>query len=97
MILEQAILPIRPGREADFEAAIRQARPLVADMPGFMDIRVLRGIESPSHYLLLVEWDSVEAHEVNFRQSPNYQQWRELLHHFYDPFPTVEHYAPIEF
>ncbi|MBK6873393.1 MAG: antibiotic biosynthesis monooxygenase [Kineosporiaceae bacterium] len=97
MILEQAILPIRPGREADFEAAIRQARPLVADMPGFMDIRVLRGIESPSHYLLLVEWDSVEAHEVGFRQSPNYQQWRELLHHFYDPFPTVEHYAPIEF
>lgn len=96
MILEQAILPIRPGREADFEAAIRQARPLVADMPGFMDIRVLRGIESPSHYLLLVEWDSVEAHEVGFRQSPNYQQWRELLHHFYDPFPTVEHYAPIE-
>ncbi|MBK7622729.1 MAG: antibiotic biosynthesis monooxygenase [Kineosporiaceae bacterium] len=97
MILEQAILPIRPGREADFEVAIRQARPLVADMPGFMDIRVLRGIESPSHYLLLVEWDSVEAHEVGFRQSPNYQQWRELLHHFYDPFPTVEHYAPIEF
>lgn len=97
MILEQAILPIRPGREADFEAAIRQARPLVADMPGFMDIRVLRGIESPSHYLLLVEWDSVEAHEVGFRQSPNYQQWRALLHHFYDPFPTVEHYAPIEF
>ncbi|MFN8077990.1 MAG: antibiotic biosynthesis monooxygenase [Kineosporiaceae bacterium] len=96
MILEQAILPVRPGHEAEFEAAIRQARPLIAAIPGFRGIQVLRGVESPSHYLLLVEWDSVEAHQVGFRQSPSYQQWRSLLHHFYDPFPTVEHYAPIE-
>lgn len=45
--------------------------------------------------VLLVRWDSLEAHTVGFRQSPEYQQWRTLLHHFYDPFPTVLHYAPV--
>jgi len=91
-----AVLPVRPGHEAAFEAALRQARPLIAGIPGFRRLNLSRGIESSSHYLLLVEWDSVEAHEVGFRQSANYQQWRALLHHFYDPLPTVEHFAPVD-
>jgi heme-degrading monooxygenase HmoA len=98
MILEMAVLPVRPGQEAAFEAAeaaLRRARPLIAETPGFHSLTLSRGIESPSHYMLLVEWDSVEAHEVGFRRSENDEQWRERLHHFYDPLPTVEHYTPV--
>ncbi len=96
MILEHALLPVRPGREEEFEAALRLARPLIAGMPGFRRITVSRGVESPSTYLLLVEWDSVEAHQTGFRGSPEYGRWRELLHRFYHPFPTVEHFAPLD-
>ena len=92
MILEHALLPVKAGQEAAFEAAFAEARPIIASMPGFISLRLERGIKSPSTYLLLVEWQTVEHHEVGFRQSPEYQQWRGLLHHFYDPFPVVEHF-----
>jgi len=92
MILEHALLPVKAGQEAAFEAALAEARSIIASMPGFISLRINRGIESPSAYLLLVEWESVEHHEVGFRQSPQYQQWRALLHHFYEPFPVVEHF-----
>jgi heme-degrading monooxygenase HmoA len=95
MILETAILNVRPGEEQAFEAAMRAAQPLIAATPGFISLRVHRCIETPNRYLLLVEWRTLEDHTVGFRQSDRYLRWRELLHHFYDPFPTVEHYAEI--
>ena len=95
MILEHAILPVIPGREADFEAAFDSARPIIAQTPGFVDLRLARSIETPNEYLLLVRWESVEAHEIGFRGSPGYERWRELLHGFYEPFPVVEHFAEV--
>ncbi|RZS65625.1 heme-degrading monooxygenase HmoA [Agromyces ramosus] len=95
MILEHAILPVTPGREADFEAAFAGAKPIIASMPGFVDLTLSRSIETPNEYLLLVHWRSVAAHEVGFRGSPEYEQWRALLHGFYDPFPAVEHFAEV--
>lgn len=95
MILEHAILPVRPGREADFEAAFAEAKPIIASMPGFVDLTLSRSIETPNEYLLLVHWESVAAHEVGFRGSPDYEQWRALLHGFYEPFPVVEHFAEV--
>jgi len=93
MILESALLDVKPGEEAAFEAAIKQARPLIAATPGFRSIAVRRCLETPNRYLLLVEWDKLEDHTIGFRQSARYQEWRALLHHFYDPFPRVEHFA----
>lgn len=93
MILESAVLNVRPGRETEFEAAMREARPLIAATPGFIKIDLHRCIEEPSRYLLLVSWQSLQDHTVGFRQSERYGQWRDLLHHFYDPFPIVEHYG----
>jgi heme-degrading monooxygenase HmoA len=93
MILESAILTIRPGQEAAFEAALREARPLIAATPGFRGIAIRRCIEAPNRYLLLVDWDTLEDHTVGFRQSARYEKWRALLHPFYDPFPVVEHFA----
>jgi heme-degrading monooxygenase HmoA len=95
MIVEHALLPVRPGHEDEFERAFAVARPLIEGRPGFLELRLSRGVESPSAYLLLVWWESVEAHEQGFRGSPEYQQWRRLLHGFYEPFPVVEHFAPL--
>ncbi len=92
MITEHAILDVKPGEEAAFEAAFAEAAPIIAGMPGFVSLRLHRGIESPNRYLLLVEWQRLEDHTDGFRGSEEYGEWRRLLHHFYDPFPTVEHF-----
>jgi heme-degrading monooxygenase HmoA len=94
-VTEHALLSVRAGQEGAFETAFAEARAIIASMPGFISLRLERGIESPSSYLLLVEWQTVEHHEVGFRQSAEYQQWRELLHHFYEPFPVVEHFRQL--
>jgi len=94
MILEHAVLNIKRGQSKAFEQAMAKARPLIEATPGFQRMEVRACVESKDRYLLLVWWGSVEAHTVGFRQSAQYQQWRELLHHFYEPFPTVQHYGP---
>lgn len=94
MILEHALLPVSVERAEAFEEAFTEAQAIIVAMPGFRSLRLLRGIESPHLHLLLVEWDTVEDHEIGFRMSDGYQRWRALLHPFYDPFPVVEHFAP---
>lgn len=93
MILEVAILNLRPGESPAFERAIAAARPLIAATPGFRGLEVRPCVGSASRYLLLVWWDKLEDHTVGFRGSPRYPEWRAALHHFYDPFPVVEHYG----
>src|SRR6186713_2757737 len=93
MILEHAPLPVRPGQETEFLAAFEQARPIISGMPGCRSVRLSRCVEQPGLFLLLVEWDTLEDHTEGFRGSPEYERWTALLHHFYDPFPTVLHFA----
>lgn len=95
MILEVATLDVIPGQEAAFEAAFDEAQKIIASMPGYIAHALKRCIESPHRYLLLVEWETLEDHTVGFRGSAAYLEWKRLLHHFYDPFPTVEHYAAV--
>ena len=92
MILEVAILNVRDGTGDAFEAAFREASSIIASMPGYLSHELRRCFETPGRYLLLVHWRRLEDHTVGFRQSAEYQRWRTLLHHFYEPFPTVEHY-----
>ncbi|WP_339096260.1 antibiotic biosynthesis monooxygenase [Deinococcus sp. VB142] len=94
-VLEIAMLRVRPGQTADFEAAFAQARRIIASMPGHQRHDLQRCLEDDHKYALLVWWDSLEAHTVGFRGSTEYGQWRALLHHFYDPFPTVEHFVGV--
>lgn len=96
MILEVAVLNVRPGQEAEFEAAFRQASPLIASMKGYLSHELRHSVENASRFLLLVQWETLEYHTVGFRGSPEYQEWKRLLHHFYDPFPLVEHYEEID-
>jgi heme-degrading monooxygenase HmoA len=95
MVLEHALLSVRPGQEQEFEDSFAQAKAIIAGMPGFGRLTLSRCLERSSAYLLLVEWDQLEDHTVGFRGSAEYQKWRELLHHFYDPFPVVEHYEQV--
>lgn len=94
MITEHAILQVKPGSAKTFEAALDEALPLISATPGFLGLEVLPCIETAHQYLLLVRWETVDAHETGFRGSDRYLAWRALLHHFYDPFPTVLHYGP---
>jgi heme-degrading monooxygenase HmoA len=95
MILELAVLDVRAGQTAAFEAAFAEAKSLISSMPGFVSLQLQRGVENDHRYVLLVQWERLEDHTEGFRGSPEYEQWRELLHHFYDPFPTVEHYESL--
>lgn len=95
MILEAAILNVKPGQESSFEAAFREAKPIISSMPGFMSLELQHCLEANSRYLLLVKWQKLEDHTVGFRQSSEYQKWKRLLHHFYEPLPTVEHYEKV--
>lgn len=93
MILEHALLQVRPGDEGAFEAAMATARPLIAASPGFGGIEVRPSVDQPGQYLLLVQWESVAHHRDGFRQSDRYRQWRALLHHFYEPMPVVSYFG----
>ena len=95
MILESAVLDVKAGMEPDFELAFAQASQIIAASPGYIRHELQRCLEVQNRYLLLVWWRRLEDHTVGFRGSPPYQEWRQLLHHFYDPFPTVAHYTLI--
>lgn len=95
MVLEVAILQVRAGQSEAFEAAFREAQEIIASSAGCRRHELRRCLEAADRYLLLVWWDSLESHTRGFRGSPAYQRWRELLHPFYDPFPTVEHYVVV--
>lgn len=95
MVLESAYLNVKPGLEAEFESAFREASGIIASKNGYLWHQLHRTIENPSLYLLLVGWGSLEAHTVGFRDSPEYQDWKTRLHHFYQPFPTVLHHSQV--
>ncbi len=84
-----------PGQENAFQEAFTEAKSIIANMQGFQGLTLSRSVEHPSTYLLLVRWDQLSDHTEGFRQSAGYRQWRKLLHHFYDPFPVVEHYEQV--
>jgi heme-degrading monooxygenase HmoA len=95
MILEAAMLQVKSGMEDDFEESFRQASNIISSMKGYITHELQRCMEVESKYLLLVKWETLEDHTVGFRGSNEYQEWKKLLHHFYDPFPTVEHFEQI--
>jgi heme-degrading monooxygenase HmoA len=95
MILEVAMLNVRGGQSAAFEQAFVEAQPIIRSMEGYVSHHLQRCLEAPDRYLLLVNWRRLEDHTIGFRQSAGYHEWKRLLHHFYDPFPTVEHFETV--
>jgi heme-degrading monooxygenase HmoA len=97
MILEVAQLPVKTGEEAAFEAAFAHAAKIISAQPGYLSHELVRGADANngSHYVLLVRWETVAAHQDGFRNSADYQTWRKLLHTFYEPGIAVAHFSTV--
>lgn len=95
MIMEAAMLQVKPGLATEFEQSFKEASPLIASIDGYLGHELQHCMEDEHKYLLLVWWRSLEDHTVGFRESAQYQEWKALLHHYYSPFPVVEHYTRI--
>jgi heme-degrading monooxygenase HmoA len=97
MILEVAILDVIESQTSAFESAFKDAEKIISSMNGYISHELNQCLEKNNRYILLVNWETLEDHTVGFRQSPQYLEWKKMLHHFYDPFPTVEHYQKVVF
>jgi heme-degrading monooxygenase HmoA len=95
MIVETALLTIRRGSEAEFEAVFHTAIKVLGDSKGYLGHELRRSVETPNRYALRVEWGTLEDHTVGFRQSPAFTQWRALVGPFFEAPPAVEHFAPV--
>lgn len=97
MILEVAILDVKPGLAPEFETAFKIASGIISTSPGYICHELKRCLETENRYILLVHWQTLEDHTIGFRQSPQYQEWSSFLHDFYEPFPVVEHYEIVDY
>ena len=95
MILEVATLNIKENLEQQFELDFLKAGKYISSIKGYKSHTLRKCIEQKSKYILLVEWETIENHNIGFRTSEAYSKRKTLLHHYYDPFPLVEHYKTI--
>jgi heme-degrading monooxygenase HmoA len=93
MILEVAVLNVIPEKTAEFEAGFKVAQEIISSRKGWRGHQLQKCLEAPNRYILLVRWEKLEDHTIGFRESPEYLQWKKQFHHFYSPFPVVEHYV----
>jgi heme-degrading monooxygenase HmoA len=96
MILEVAILYVKKNEDKQFEKDFATAGLYISSINGYLNHSLRKCIEQDNKYLLLVEWEKLEDHTIRFKNSGEYLEWKKLLHHYYDPFPVVEHYEIIQ-
>ena len=95
MIIEFALLTIRPGSEQQFEAAFPQAIKVIGGSPGYLSHELRRSMETPNRYALIVQWQTLEDHTVKFRGSPAFTQWRARIGPYFEAAPVVEHFESV--
>jgi heme-degrading monooxygenase HmoA len=95
MITEVAVLNIKKNQSELFETAFDEAQKIISSMNGYIEHELLKCLEAENKYLLIVRWQTLKDHTESFRKSDQYNEWKKLLHHFYEPFPTVEHYKAL--
>lgn len=94
MILELADIRIQPGKQTEFDAAIqRGVEQVISKAKGFRGYKVNKGIESLERYVLMIFWDTLENHTVDFRQSSAFQEWRAIVGPYFAAPPVVEHFT----
>jgi heme-degrading monooxygenase HmoA len=96
MVLEHAVITVQPGTSESFEAALEQARAVIAGAHGFRSFEAHRGVESPDEYLLLIGWETLEDHVTAFRESEDFTRWRALIGPYFASPPVVVHFDPLE-
>ncbi|MFY0689454.1 MAG: antibiotic biosynthesis monooxygenase [Cyclobacteriaceae bacterium] len=95
MILEAAMLEVKPDLLPEFEQDFKEAGQYISAIPGYLEHTLHHCLEKENKYLLLVKWEKLEDHTIGFRQSSEYLEWKRILHHYYDPFPVVEHFNQV--
>lgn len=95
MILESALLQVTQGNTVAFEKDFATASKIIASMPGYISHELHHCLEENTSYLLLVHWETLADHTNGFRKSAGYEDWKKLLHHYYNPFPEVRHFTRI--
>lgn len=95
MVTEIAVLNIKKNESEMFETAFIKAQSIISSMKGYIEHELLKCMEEADKYLLIVRWQTLEDHTEGFRKSNDYNEWKNLLHHFYEPFPNVEHYKAL--
>jgi quinol monooxygenase YgiN len=93
MVLEVALIDVTDP--AGFRAAYLEAREVLVSTTGCRPVRMTAGVETPTRFVLLIEWDSVEAHEQNFRQTDRFRRWRGAIGPFFAAPPRVEHFTEV--
>lgn len=97
MIVEHALLNVTEGNSELFEKSFEKAQSIISGMSGYISHQLLKCTEKDNTYLLLVNWRTKADHEIGFRKSKEYLEWKALLHHFYKPFPTVMYFQEVDF
>lgn len=95
MVTEIAQIEVKPGMESEFEAGVNKARPIFLRSKGCTGVSLVRSIEKPQRYLLMVQWETVENHTVDFRNSENFPAWRACVQHCFAAPPEVEHVSAV--
>ncbi|WP_117170012.1 antibiotic biosynthesis monooxygenase family protein [Paraliobacillus sediminis] len=96
MILETVAIQVKQEKMSEYEVAFRDASKIISSMKGYISHELQSCLEVKGKYLLLVRWETLDDHTIGFRQSSAYQDWKKQLHHFYDPFPVVEHFENVD-
>ena len=97
MIIEHVHLYVKKGRATDFERAFNIAKNIIQQAIGFQQLQLMQHHTNVEHYILQIHWDTLGHHTEGFRKSEAYLKWKALLHHFYDPMPSVEYFKPCKF
>ncbi|MBL6785471.1 MAG: antibiotic biosynthesis monooxygenase [Rickettsiales bacterium] len=96
MTLEVAILQIKTGKTKEFEQAFNIAQNIIKAARGYIGHNLQKSSDYSDRYILIVKWQTLDDHINEFRKSPEYQDWKKLLHHYYEPFPEVDHFQKID-
>ncbi|MBY6087643.1 antibiotic biosynthesis monooxygenase family protein [Priestia flexa] len=95
MIKEVAFFHIKKELLAEFEEAFHQAAHVIASVPGYINHSIHRCIETDTKYMIIVEWENVESHMVNFVQSSLFEEWDKQMGRFFEPNVTMDHYVNV--
>ncbi len=95
MVLEVATLYVKPELMPTFEADFVKASYFIAQAKGYITHELQKCLEQEHKFLLMVQWETLENHTVDFRTSDLFEQWRTIIHPYFEPKPIVEHFVRV--
>lgn len=96
VIREVVQVPILEGAHRKFEKDLEMAVDVILPhVKGFIElVNVGWCLERPSIYMFIIDWETLEDHMVDFRESEQFTQWRTLIDPHFAGAPIMEHFTP---